>query len=185
MKLLIWLRYESPATSSTAATKSWSLTVKKPLATNQPRLLISYTHIPLCALRIDLFSFYVLSSQFRSCDNTLGNCFVFQIWSYSPAHIRKICEKKMKQIPLSPVSNIVLLPYRTQPASVSFRVRLLCKFSRFHQARRLFRTQWIDFSTKQYDVFNQVVRLPCITVQHLHQSIEGTFEFSLPIAVYL
>ena len=114
MKLLIWLRYESPATSSTAATKSWSLTVKKSLATNQPRLLISYTHIPSCALRIDLFSFYVLSSQFRSCDNTLGNCFFFQIWSYPPAHIRKICEKKMKQIPLSPVPNIVRASARTE-----------------------------------------------------------------------
>ena len=36
---------------------------------------------------IDLFSLYVLFSQYRSCDNTLENCF-FQISSCSRAYVR-------------------------------------------------------------------------------------------------
>ena len=50
--------------------------------------------------RIDLFGLYVLFSQYRSCDNTLGNCF-FQISSRT--YVRKIYEKTMGQVPLEPL----------------------------------------------------------------------------------
>ena len=45
---------------------------------------------------IDLFSLYVLFSQYRSRDNTLGNRF-FQISSYSRAYLRIVYEKTMGQ----------------------------------------------------------------------------------------
>ena len=48
---------------------------------------------------IDLFSLYSLFSQYRSCDNTLGNCF-FQISSYSRAYVCIIYDKTKGQIPL-------------------------------------------------------------------------------------
>ena len=51
---------------------------------------------------IHLFSLYVLFSQYRSCDNTLGNRF-FQISSYSRAYLRIIYEKTMGQVPLGPL----------------------------------------------------------------------------------
>ena len=51
---------------------------------------------------IDLFSLYVLFSQYMSCDNTLENCF-FQISSYSRAYLRVIYEKTMGQVPLGPL----------------------------------------------------------------------------------
>ena len=41
------------------------------------------------SFQIDLFSLYVLFSQYRSCDNTLENCF-FQISSDSLAYVRVI-----------------------------------------------------------------------------------------------
>ena len=48
---------------------------------------------------IDLFSLYVLFSQYRSRDNTLENCF-FQIYSsYSRAYVRIIYEKKGSSSP--------------------------------------------------------------------------------------
>ena len=47
----------------------------------------------------DLFSLYVLFSQYRSCDNTLENC-VFQILSCSRAYVRK---KTKCQVPLRPL----------------------------------------------------------------------------------
>ena len=46
---------------------------------------------------IDLFSLYVLFSQYRSCDNTLENCFS-QISSYSRAYLRVIYEKTNGQV---------------------------------------------------------------------------------------
>ena len=52
--------------------------------------------------RIDLFGLYVEFSQYRSCDNTLGNCF-FQISSYSRAYVREIYEKTKGQVPLGPL----------------------------------------------------------------------------------
>ena len=51
---------------------------------------------------IDLFSLYVLFSQYRSRANTLENCF-FQISSYSPAYLRIIYEKTKGQVPLGPL----------------------------------------------------------------------------------
>ena len=51
---------------------------------------------------IDLFSLYVLFSQYRSSDNTLENCF-FQISSYSRAYVRIIYEKTKSQVPLRPL----------------------------------------------------------------------------------
>ena len=42
--------------------------------------------------QIDLFSLYVLFSQYRWCDNTLEYCF-FQISSHSRAYLRIIYEK--------------------------------------------------------------------------------------------
>ena len=54
------------------------------------------TPVPLfCILlmrTIDLFSLLVLFSQYRSCVNTLENCF-FQILSYSSASVSKIYDK--------------------------------------------------------------------------------------------
>ena len=50
---------------------------------------------------IELFSLYVLFSQYRSCDNTLGNRF-FQISSYSCTFLRIIYETTMGQVPLGP-----------------------------------------------------------------------------------
>ena len=44
----------------------------------------------------DLFSFYILFSQYRSCDNTLENCF-FHISSNSPAYVHRIYEKTKGQ----------------------------------------------------------------------------------------
>ena len=51
---------------------------------------------------IDLFSLYILFSQYMSCDNTLENCF-FQISSYSRAYLRVISEKTMGQVRLGPL----------------------------------------------------------------------------------
>ena len=56
----------------------------------------------LLSLTTDLFSLYVLFSQYRSCDNTLGNCF-FQISFYSLAYVRIIYEKTNGQVPLGPL----------------------------------------------------------------------------------
>ena len=42
--------------------------------------------------QINLFSLYVLFSQYRLCDDTLEHCF-FQISSYSQANLRIIYEK--------------------------------------------------------------------------------------------
>ena len=42
----------------------------------------------------DLFSLYVLFSQYRSCDITLENCF-FQISSHLRAYLRIIYEKQI------------------------------------------------------------------------------------------
>ena len=54
------------------------------------------TPVPLfCILlmrTIDLFSLLVLFSKYRSCVNTLENCF-FQILSYSTANVSKIYDK--------------------------------------------------------------------------------------------
>ena len=55
-----------------------------------------------CSRSIDLFSLYVLFSQYRSCDNTLENCF-FQISSHSRANVRIIYEKTKSQVPLGPL----------------------------------------------------------------------------------
>ena len=52
---------------------------------------------------MDLFSLYVLFSQYRSCDNTLENCF-FQISSHSLANVCIIYEKTKGQVPLGPLS---------------------------------------------------------------------------------
>ena len=51
---------------------------------------------------IPLFSLHVLFSQYRSCDNTLGNRF-FHISFYSRAYLRIIYEKTMGQVPLGPL----------------------------------------------------------------------------------
>ena len=51
---------------------------------------------------MDLFSLYVLFSQYRSCDNTLENCF-FQISSHSLANVCIIYEKTKGQVPLGPL----------------------------------------------------------------------------------
>ena len=51
---------------------------------------------------IHLFSLHVLFSQYRSCDNTLGNRF-FQISFYSRAYLRIIYEKTKGQVPLGPL----------------------------------------------------------------------------------
>ena len=48
---------------------------------------------------IDLFSLYVLFSQYSSCDNTLENCFS-QISSCSLAYLPVIYEKTKGQVPL-------------------------------------------------------------------------------------
>ena len=53
-------------------------------------------------LSIDLFSMYVLFSQYSSCDNTLENCF-FQISCYSRAYVRIIYEKTKGQVSLGPL----------------------------------------------------------------------------------
>ena len=46
----------------------------------------------------DLFSLYVLFYQYRSCDDTLEQCF-FQISYYSRVYVRIIYEKTKAQIP--------------------------------------------------------------------------------------
>ena len=51
---------------------------------------------------IDLFSLYVLFSQYGSCDKTLENCF-FQISFYSHAYVHIIYEKTKGQVPLWPL----------------------------------------------------------------------------------
>ena len=51
---------------------------------------------------IELFSLYVLFSQYRSCDNTLENCFS-QISSCSRAYLRVIYEKTKSQVPPGPL----------------------------------------------------------------------------------
>ena len=53
-------------------------------------------------MQIDLFSLYILFSQYRSCDDTLEKCF-FQTLSYSYAYQCTIYEKTKEQIPLSPL----------------------------------------------------------------------------------
>ena len=50
---------------------------------------------------IDLFSLYVLFSQYRSCNNTLESCF-FQTSSYSLAYLRIIYGKTKGHVPLGP-----------------------------------------------------------------------------------
>ena len=51
---------------------------------------------------VDLTSLYVLFSQYKSRDNTLGNSF-FQISSYLREHLRIHCEKTAGQVPLGPL----------------------------------------------------------------------------------
>ena len=51
---------------------------------------------------IYLFSLYVLFSQYRSCDNTLENCF-FQITPYPRAYLRIIYEETKGQVLLGPL----------------------------------------------------------------------------------
>ena len=51
---------------------------------------------------IYLFRLYVLFSQYRSCDNTLENCF-FQITPYPRAYLRIIYEETKGQVPLGPL----------------------------------------------------------------------------------
>ena len=53
-------------------------------------------------VEIDLSSLYVLFYQYRSCDNTLENCF-FQISFYSRAYVRIIYEKTKCHVPLGPL----------------------------------------------------------------------------------
>ena len=65
---------------------------------NETAAMLVYQDNPV---GIDLFSLYVLFSQYRSRDNTLGNRF-FQISSYSLAYLRIIYEKTMGQVPLGP-----------------------------------------------------------------------------------
>ena len=56
----------------------------------------------ISSLGYPCFSLYVLLSQYRSCDNTLENCF-FQISFYSRAYV-SISNKKTKgQDPLGPL----------------------------------------------------------------------------------
>ena len=55
---------------------------------------------PCCV--IDLFSLYALFTQYRSCDNTLENCF-FQITSYLRAYLRIIYKEETGQVPLGPL----------------------------------------------------------------------------------
>ena len=49
-----------------------------------------------------LVSLYVLSSQYRSCDDTLEN-FFFQSSYYSRPYVRMIYEKTKGQVPLRPL----------------------------------------------------------------------------------
>ena len=58
-----------------------------------------YRVIPV---EIDLLSLHVSFSQYRSCDNTLENCFV-QISSYSRAYLRINYEKTKGEVPLGPL----------------------------------------------------------------------------------
>ena len=62
---------------------------------------------------VDLFSLYVLFSQYRSCtgayyprllscDNSLRNCFL-HVSSYSRAYVRIIHEKTKGEVPLGPL----------------------------------------------------------------------------------
>ena len=51
---------------------------------------------------IDLFSLYVLFSQYRSFDETLENC-SFQILSYSRAYLCVMYEKTKGKVPLRPL----------------------------------------------------------------------------------
>ena len=66
---------------------------------NETAAMLVYQDNPV---GIDLFSLYVLFSQYRSRDNTLGNRF-FQISSYLPAYLRIIYEKTKGQAPLGPL----------------------------------------------------------------------------------
>ena len=66
------------------------------------QLFQSLPSITMLLRAIDLFSLYVLFSQYRSRANTLENCF-FQISSYSPAYLRIIYEKTKGQVPLGPL----------------------------------------------------------------------------------
>ena len=84
---------------------------------------------------IDLFSLYVLFSQYRSCDNTLKNC-VFQISSCSRAYVRIIYEKTKGQVPLGPplgkkrtTSRGLLLNFSKNSLRLSFYRFLVKKFS--------------------------------------------------------
>ena len=65
-------------------------------------LLVVYDIIVFENLPIDLFSLYILFSQYRSCDNTPENCF-FQISSYSRAYVRIIYKKTKDRVPLEPL----------------------------------------------------------------------------------
>ena len=51
---------------------------------------------------IELFSLYVLFSQYRSCDKALENCFC-QISSYSRTYLRVIYKKTKGQVPPGPL----------------------------------------------------------------------------------
>ena len=68
------------------------------LQNNETAAMLVYQDNPV---GIDLSSLYVLFSQYRSRDNTLGNRF-FQISSYSLAYLRIIYETTMDQVPLGP-----------------------------------------------------------------------------------
>ena len=54
------------------------------------------------SLSKDLFILYVLFLQYRSCDNTLEDCF-FQISSYSHTYGRITYEKTKGEVPLGPL----------------------------------------------------------------------------------
>ena len=54
------------------------------------------------SLSKDLFILYVLFLQYRSCDNTLEDCF-FQISSYSHSYARITYEKTKGEVPVGPL----------------------------------------------------------------------------------
>ena len=73
---------------------------------------------------IDLLSLYVLFSQYRSCDNTLGNCFC-QISSYSRAYLVIIYKKTKGQIPLGPLLGKQMYKLKRSIAQVLYHSCLL------------------------------------------------------------
>ena len=86
--------------------------------------------------RIDLFGLYVLFSQYRSCDNTLGNC-LFQISSYSRAYVREIYEKTKGQVPLGPL----LGKQNIQAKEVHCWLKLIARI-RLNVTRRILTAFW-------------------------------------------